>query len=207
MTHSPAWRLALAEQYRRLATPWVLVPALVAVVVMAVLFQVAGRMVVPGGTTGVELQKAFTPERFAAAVRGWGDGVEAFKTSLIMLDFAFPLAYATALSSLVALAGGTGPGRLALWLFALPWAAAGLDYIENLTHLWLLADVHNAADAAAAAYPAAPVAAASLAAMVKFALLLAASGGAVLLAVRRRAWGPAVVGAALLASFAVALAA
>ncbi len=204
MTHSPAWRAALAERYRRLATPWVLVPALVAVVVMAVLFQVTGRMVVPGGTTGVELQKAFTPERFAAAVRGWGDGVEAFKTSLIMLDFAFPLAYAAALGSLVALAG-RGPGSLDLWLFALPWAAAGLDWIENLTHLWLLADVHNAADAAAAAYSAVPVAAASVAAMVKFALLLTASGGAVVLAVRRRAWGTAVVGAVLFASFAAAL--
>lgn len=205
MTHSPAWRAALAERYRRLATPWVLVPALVAVAVMAVLFQVTGRMVVSEGTTGVELQRAFTPERFAAAVRSFGDGVEAFKTSLIMLDFAFPLAYAAALGSLVALAGGAGPSHLTLWLFALPWAAAGLDWIENLTHLWLLVDVHNAADAVAAAYPAVPVAAASMAAMAKFALLLAASCGAVLLAARRRAWGMAAVGAVLFASFAVAL--
>lgn len=205
MTRSAACRAAVAERYRRLATLWVLVPALAGVVVIALLFQVTGRMVVAGGTTGIELQRAFTPDRFAAAVRGWGDGVEVFKTSLIMLDFAFPLAYAAALASLVAVAGGPGPTRVALGLFTLPWVAAALDWIENLLHLWLLADVHTAAEAAAAAYPALPVAGASLAAMVKFALLLAAAGGAVLLATRRRAWGAAATGALLAASFTAAL--
>jgi hypothetical protein len=205
MTVPAASRDAIFAIYRRLATPWVLVSALVTVSVITVLFQITGRMVVDGGTTGIELQRAFTPDRFASVVRTWGDGVEAFKSSLIMLDFAFPLAYACALASLAALAGGPGPERPALALFALPWAAAALDWIENLLHLWLLADVHTAADAAAAAYPALLVAAASVAAMFKFALLLATASGAALLAVRRRSWSTAAVGAALLASFAAAL--
>jgi len=119
----------------------------------------------------------------------------------MMLDFAFPLLYALTLASLVAVAAGPGPGRPALWLFAPPWAAAGLDWIENLLHLWLLADVHTAADTATAAYPAAAVLTASLAAMAKFALLLGVSAGAVALALRRHRWWVSLLGAALLASF------
>lgn len=196
-----AFAAAVAERYRRLASLWVLVPALVAMTAFLVLFQVTGRMVADGGATGLELQRAFTPERFGAVVDAWGDGAEAFKTNLIMLDFAFPLIYAAGLGSLVALAGGPGPARAALWLFSLPWAAAGLDWVENLLHLWLLADVHTAADAAAAVFSAPVVLAASLAAMLKFALLLAAAAGAVVLAARRRCWWGAAAGAALFASF------
>ena len=193
---------ALAERYRRLATPWVLVPALVAGVVFLVLFAVAGRSVAPGGTTGLELQKAFTPARFAEAVAGWGAGVEAFKANLMRLDFAFPLVYAAGLSSLVALsAGGPGPGSWRLWVFALPWAAAALDWGENLLHLWLLADVHTAADTAAATYPAFPVAVASAAAMGKFALLLVAAGVAGVAAVRARRYRLGLTAAALFAAF------
>ena len=107
----PGFTAFAAERYRRLATLWVLVPALVAMAAFVVLFQVTGRMVTDGGTTGVELQRAFTAERFGDAVAAWGDGVETFKTSLIMLDFAFPLVYAAGLGSLVALAGGPGPSR------------------------------------------------------------------------------------------------
>mgnify|MGYP001069872574 CR=1 FL=1 len=180
---------------------WVLVPSLAATAAFAFLFQVAGRMVAEGGATGLELQKAFTPDRFAAVVSAWGDGVEAFKSSLMMLDFAFPVLYAVALSSLVALAGGREPATALRWLFVLPWAAAALDWIENLLHLWLLSDVHTAADAAAATFPWAAVMGASLAAMAKFALLLAASAGAVVMAVRRRLWLAALIGAVLFASF------
>ncbi|MBN2114501.1 MAG: hypothetical protein JW785_10285 [Acidimicrobiia bacterium] len=192
---------ALRERYRRLGTLWVLLPALAAMAAFVLLFQVTGRMVADEGIDVLHLQKSFTPERFGAVVAAWGDGIEAFKWSLIMLDFAFPLLYAAALAGLIAVAGGPAPRRAALVLFCLPWAAAGFDWVENLLHLWLLADVHHAADAAAAAYPALPVAAASTAAMVKFALLFAASAGAVILALRRRSWWAAATGAALFASF------
>lgn|GEM_PF-2254933 len=191
---------ALGERYRRLGTLWVLLPALAATAAFVLLFQVTGRMVAEEGIDVLDLQKAFTPERFGTVVAAWGDGIEAFKSSLIMLDFAFPLLYAAALASLIAIAGGPAPKRAALVLFCLPWAAAGFDWVENLLHLWLLSDVHQAADAAAA-YPALPVAAASTAAMLKFALLLAASGGAVVLALRRRSWWAAATGAVLFASF------
>jgi hypothetical protein len=194
-------RSGVAARYGRLGTLWALLPALAATAAFALLFQVAGRMVTDGGATGLELQKAFTTGRFTAVVTGWGDGVEAFKTSLMMLDFAFPVLYALSLSSLVALAGGREPGRLLLWLAALPWLAAACDWVENLLHLWLLADVHDAADAAAAAFPAAAVFGASLAATVKFALLLAVSAGAVAVALKNRRWWLAVVGTVLFASF------
>jgi hypothetical protein len=196
----PGFTAFAAERYRRLATLWVLVPALVAMAAFLVLFQVTGRMIAAGGNPFLDLERAFTAARFGATVGAWGDGVEAFKWSLITLDFAFPLLYAAGLGSLVALAGGPRTGRVALWLFALPWAAAGLDWIENLLHLWLLADVHTAADAAAA-YSTPVVLAASLAAMLKFALLLAAAAGGITLALRRRWWWGAAVGATLFASF------
>ena len=195
-----AFAAAVAERYRRLASLWVLVPALVAMAAFLVLFQVTGRMIAAGGNPFLDLERAFTPDRFGATVGAWGDGVEPFKWSLITLDFAFPLLYAAGLSSLVALAGGPRTGRVALWLFALPWAAAGLDWFENLLHLWLLADVQTAADAAAT-YSAPVVLAASLAAMLKFALLLAAAAGGVTLALRHRCWWGAAVGATLFASF------
>jgi len=205
-TRCTRFAVALAERYRRLATLWVLVPALVATAAFLVLFAVAGRSVVAGGTTGIELQKAFTPSRFAEVLAGWGAGVEAFKVNLMMLDFAFPLVYAAGLSSLVALsAGGPGPGVWRLWVFALPWAAAALDWGENLLHLWLLADVHTAAEAAAATYPAFPVALASVAAMGKFALLLAAAGVAGVTAVRARRYWLGLAAAVLFAAFTSAI--
>jgi hypothetical protein len=192
----------MAERYRRLATPWVLMPALAAMAAFTLLFALAGRAVGPGGATGLGLQRAFTPARFAAAVTAWGAGVESFKTSLAMLDFAFPLVYAAGVSSLVAIsAGGPAPGTWRVWIFTLPWVAAALDWTENLLHLWLLADVHTAAQAAAASYPALPVFVASAAAMTKFALLLVAAGvgiGTALPAHRR--WA-ALAGAVLFASF------
>lgn len=192
---------ALGERYRRLGTLWVVLPALAAMAAFVLLFQVTGRMVAQEGIDVLDLQKAFTPERFGAVVAAWGDGIEAFKLSLIMLDFAFPLLYAAALAGLIAIAGGPTPQRAALLLFCLPWAAAAFDWVENLIHLWLLADVHHAAAAAGTVYPALPVAAASTAAMLKFALLLVASGGAVTLALRRRSWWAATAGAVLFASF------
>jgi len=192
---------ALAERYRRLGTWWVLAPALAAMAAFLVLFQVTGRMVVEGGATGLELQRAFTAERFATVVASWGDGVAAFKTNLIILDFAFPLVYAAGLASLVALAGGPEPGRRFLWIFVAPWAAAALDWLENLLHLWLLADVHDAADAAAATYPGAAVLLASAAAMLKYGLLLAAAGAALVVAARRRRGWAVAVSLVLFAAF------
>jgi hypothetical protein len=176
----------LARNYQRAATLWVLIPALMLTGVFAFLWAVAGRMVIPGGTTGVELQMAFTPSRFAAVVQGWGPGVETFKTTLMILDFAFPLAYATALSSLVVLIAGGPPAGARLWLFSLPWAAAACDWVENLLHLGLLANVHDGAAATAAAFPAVLVTAASAAATVKFALVLTGLLGAVVAAIPSR---------------------
>jgi len=201
----PALGAAMAQRYRRVATLWVLFPALAAMAVFVVLFQVAGRMVTDGGASFIAVEKAFTPERFAAAVGGWGAGVEAFKWSLITLDFAFPLVYAAALGSLIALAGGEDPCRRTRGLFTFPWVAAGLDWLENLGQLWLLRDVHTAADAAGATYSAPLVAAASAAAMLKFTLLLTAAAGAVILGVRHRVRWAAVVGALLFAVFTLAL--
>jgi hypothetical protein len=195
------FRAGIIEAYRRTATLWVLIPALVLMAVFVVLFEVTGRMVAPGGADPLVLQKAFTAERFARAVGAWGDGVAQFKANLVTLDFAFPLVYAVGLASLVALAGGPSPGWFRLWLFAFPGAAAALDWVENLGHLWLLADVHTAADAAAATYPGPLVFTASLAAMAKFALLLGAAAGAVGYAVRRRRWWAAAVGLGLLGAF------
>jgi len=118
----------------------------------------------------------------------------------------YPVLYAVALSSLFALAAGSQrPSRTELFFFALPWGAALLDWIENTLHLWLLADVHDAAGAAAADFSALMVMGASVAAMLKFAGILATAAAAAVWGFRRRRYLAGVLGVVLFAAFVPAL--
>jgi len=122
----------------------------------------------PAGTPSVvALQLAFSATRFREVLEQWGaPGMQAYRTSTLLVDSWFPIAYAALLSGLLARltarlgGGGSGPGFA---VFALPLLAAALDWIENVLHLSLLRDPSRIS--------AALVLLASIAATVKWALL------------------------------------
>ena len=99
----------------------------------------------PAGSPGViALQLAFSEEAFHGIITQWGvEGVQAYQRSTLYIDSWFPLAYASLLSSVIAVltvrAGGT-TGRFQLACLALPFIAWLLDWVENTLHLILLRD-------------------------------------------------------------------
>ncbi|MFZ5889425.1 MAG: hypothetical protein ACOYYF_18460, partial [Chloroflexota bacterium] len=119
----------------------------------------------PGAPTIFDLQLAFTAEKFQAVLAAWGEqNVRAYINGM-WLDFLYPIAYALALSSWLAVLThrpDRPPARLTLSLFAAPFLAALLDYVENTLHLLMLAILHTT--------PPALVLLASLAAAVKWTL-------------------------------------
>ena len=128
------------------------------------------------GPDVVDLELSFERGAFRQVLLEWAAarpaGLGAFKTSVVVLDFAFPVAYALFLSALyawVATTGGDRPlrtGRIA------PWVGAGLDWVENALLLWLLRGVSDKAGVEAAAFPPGQVWAMSAAAALKIAFLL-----------------------------------
>jgi Patatin-like phospholipase len=117
-----------------------------------------------------DLQLAFTAERFREVLSSWAN-LEAFKSSLWMIDFAFPLAYAALLAFGYAWSRGkAAPTRFDRSLFLAPFVAALFDWGENGLHLYLLRGVKSGADAVVAHFPEELVVAASTFAIVKFAL-------------------------------------
>ncbi|MFZ5883786.1 MAG: penicillin acylase family protein [Chloroflexota bacterium] len=119
----------------------------------------------PGAPTIFDLQLAFTAEKFQSVLAAWGEPNVRDYVSGMWLDFLYPLAYALALSSWLAVLTHRPdhpPARLTLTLFSAPFLAALLDYIENSLHLLMLTVLHET--------PAALVFLASLAAAVKWTL-------------------------------------
>jgi len=183
---SPFWR-DVGRFYEWGRSWWVAGTAVLAAAVTSVLFWVlAAGIDTRLDNVGLSLQKSFTVERFARAVEAVGGDVQVAVRNIVTLDFAFPVIYAVALSSVYALAAGPGPSRHDLWVFSLPWAAALLDIGENLVHLSLLADVHTAADLGKVT--AGPVLTASLLASAKYTLIFVTLGAITWQAGRRRLW-------------------
>jgi hypothetical protein len=115
-------------------------------------------------------------------------GLEAARQSLVF-DFPFLVAYAAFLSSLVLLAYRAAPAalaRLGAWLSLAPFAAAGLDILENIALLRVLQHPQ--------APPPLPLRLAAVAAGVKFALVIGAALYAVGIGLyrlaRRRRYAP-----------------
>ena len=136
----------------------------------------------PGGSPGiVALQLAFNKETFASILRQWGPaGIRTYQTVTLWVDSWFPPAYALLLSSLIAVLAVRASGRTARLgraLFALPWLAMTLDWLENGLHLILLRNPANLS--------AALVLIASLAAALKWGLIAASVAGLILLVVAR----------------------
>lgn len=134
----------------------------------------------PGAPNIFDLQLAFTVEKFQAVLAAWGgQNVRAYINSM-WLDFLFPIAYALALSSWLALLThrtDRPPARPALLLFTAPFLAALLDYVENALHLLMLAILHTT--------PPGIVFLASLAAACKWTLAALALGGIAIALVAR----------------------
>src|SRR5262249_34625042 len=129
-----------------------------------------------GGPEVRDLELSFTPGAFQQILLAWGaahpEGVGAFKRTLVLLDFAFPVAYAARLAGLcrwVVTTGGGEPlraGRIA------PWIAAAFDWLENLLLLALLWGVHDKDGIRTAQFSSGLVGLMSVAAALKFASLL-----------------------------------
>ncbi|MEM4724243.1 MAG: hypothetical protein QXP01_04465 [Candidatus Hadarchaeum sp.] len=99
----------------------------------------------PSGTPGVvALQLAFSAEGFQSILNQWGAPVvQAYRASTLYVDSWFPVVYALLFASLIALLThkpGKAVSKAYLLLFALPFVAILLDWVENGLHLILLRD-------------------------------------------------------------------
>lgn len=123
------------------------------------------------GTNGiVSLQLAFTQARFTEIVAGWNpDLLRTYKLALIW-DYAFPFLYVPFLAGFIArafpLSDPENPRFLPMALFALPFDAGLLDWVENSLHVVLLNGVPPYSDTL--------VLLASLAALVKWTYIVIA---------------------------------
>ncbi|GAB4459351.1 MAG: hypothetical protein Kow0070_14210 [Anaerolineales bacterium] len=155
----------LFRLYTRLASPRL---ALTFTALAGLLFWLLTRglgSLPPGAPSIFDLQLAFTAERFQFVMAQWGEAAMQTYVTSMWLDYLSPIAYALALSAWLAVLtrrADRAPSRPALALFAAPFLAALLDYVENSLHLLMLAILH--------ATPAALVFLASLAAAVKWTL-------------------------------------
>ena len=101
----------------------------------------------PQGTPGViELELAFTEERFSGIVEQWaGAGTLAVQQRNLWLDLLFPFAYAGLLTGLLGMLASPSSGEPKLGLsilVTLPLVAGVLDWIENGLLIWLLGQGH-----------------------------------------------------------------
>lgn len=158
----------LNTAFRRLGKGSVAAVGLVLTVLGLLGFSALGADKPAGGPSQIALQLAFSEDAFGRIVAQWGaEGVRTYRDVTLGLDYLFPIAYALCLSGAIAWltrARGRDPTRLELALFAMPWVAALLDWVENTLHLLLLGDLTRIS--------AAPVLLASLAAAAKWCLML-----------------------------------
>ena len=102
----------------------------------------------PEGTPGIiELELAFSEDRFSDIVRQWaGAGTLPLQERNLWIDLVFPWACAVLLSCLLA---WVAKGLYEEWprgfviLLALPWVAGLLDWVENVLLLILLRDTSS----------------------------------------------------------------
>jgi hypothetical protein len=154
--------------------------AFFATAIIAVVFAVHDRPMGANGIVAFEL--AFTPDQARLLFAVWGaDGIRAAREAL-WIDFLFMPAYALWLGGMALALRRAAPtpwaARLGRWAAALPFAAWGLDFIENVALLGVLRDTNHPA--------ASLLTVAGWAAAVKFALLAASAAYIVAAWVARR---------------------
>lgn len=147
---------------------------LVLFVLFSVFFMVIDPMFRAAGDPSLmDLQLAFSAQRFHEIIVSWNKsvngGTEIYKLGIILLDYIYPVIYATMLAFAYAAArGNDNPGRLDRLVFIIPFAAAIFDYVENTFHILLLRNVHNLAQAFANYYSDLPVALSFICSVLKF---------------------------------------
>lgn len=143
---------------------WVTAVALLTTVAFFVTFAVRERPLRPYSMVAFEL--AWTPAQAGEMLGHWGAAGRQLARTSLLLDFAFMPAYVLLLAGLLLLEARRSDGavrRLGLRLLAAPFVAWGLDAVENLALLGVLA---------APGAPLAPLTATAAAcATLKFALL------------------------------------
>ena len=117
----------------------------------------ANRFEARGGPDVVDLELSFTSGAFRQILLVWSaahpGALGMFRTSVLLLDFVFPLAYAAFLSALYVWVVTTGGGRLLQTGRISPWIAAGLDWIENVLLLALVWGLHDSDGIRGATFP------------------------------------------------------
>jgi len=140
--------------------PWPLVWALGTVICFLALTQ---GFAPPTGLPGIiELQLAFSLQRFNDILQAWGPEITDTYRQTMWIDYIYAVMYGLTAASLIWLLGsksGMKPQRVKL-LACLPLIAAGFDWVENGLHLVIL----NSAPTAGLVWTA------SLAALVKWLL-------------------------------------
>jgi len=126
----------------------------------------------------IKLQHSFSSRKFKEILLQWGNtfdkGIEMFKVTVILLDYIFPLIYASLLAFGYAFVRGIPqPDELDRYIFIIPFVAALLDWTENSLHLYVLRNVHCRADIVAADFSQTMVYVASICALIKFVFALA----------------------------------
>lgn len=132
----------LTRLYHTLAKTWIAALGLNLVIVCMILFRALFAQPPAGAPTVIDLQLAFTAERFAAITAEWGpEAVQGYRDALA-LDMVYPIVYSVALASAIAVLTRRPGADPAPWLravIALPFVAALGDYVENLLHWRILA--------------------------------------------------------------------
>jgi hypothetical protein len=132
----------VSKALRRLAR-WPLVALCAVLTALFLLYFSATERAAPQGTPGVlELELAFTPERFKGIVEQWAEaGTLGVQQRNLWLDLLFPFAYAgllTGLLVLLAWPSSGAPKAVLSVLLPLPLVAGVLDWLENGLLIWLL---------------------------------------------------------------------
>ena len=127
---------------------WPIVAACGVLTALFLLYFGATERAAPVGTPGVlELELAFTAQRFDSIVGQWAeDGTLAVQQRNLWLDLFFPFAYGgllTGLLGLLALPRSGEPKLRHAILLPLPLVAGFLDWIENGLLIWLLGQSSN----------------------------------------------------------------
>lgn len=106
---------------------------------IAFYFQTTLNPVLPQGASSmIQIQLAFSPERFAQVFDSWSITARQLYLSSMVMDFIFPAAYAFFLASILARQVAELPLRWGNFLCCLPFIAASGDYIENTLHILLI---------------------------------------------------------------------
>ena len=134
--------MSLTKALERLAR-WPIVALCGVLTALFLLYFSGTERAAPGGTPRViELELAFTEERFNGIVDQWSEaGTLVVQQRNLWLDLLFPFAYAgllTGLLGMLALPSSGEPKAGLSMLVTLPLVAGVLDWIENGLLIWLL---------------------------------------------------------------------